>query len=228
MAYEWDFSGSEEELKRAIALNPNYATAYHFYSILLGILNRPDESIAAIRKAVEVDPLSVPARNMLVDRLRQVGRCDEAIVDANKTLAELNPNLEHQHLLRDSLSECYQSKGMLKEAFEEDVKSRVAAGATPQEIEQIRKIYAVSGSKGVRQKDLQDSLASWEKDHWHSDAYDIVDGYLALGDTDRAFIWINKAADVRSTMLFWLFIEQPQVVRDPRFAEVKRKMTADQ
>jgi TolB-like protein len=228
MVYEWDFSGSEEELKRAIALNPNYATAYHFYSILLGVLNRPDESIAAIRKGMEVDPLSVPVRNMLVDRLRQVGRCDEAIAEVNKTLAELNPNLEHQHLLRDSLSECYQRKGMLKEAFEEDVKSRIAAGATPQEIEQIRKIYAVSGSKGVTQKDLQDSLASWEKDHWHSDAFDIVDDYLALGDTDRAFIWMNKAADVRSTMLFWLFIEQPQLVRDPRFAEVKRKMTGHQ
>jgi hypothetical protein len=92
----------------------------------------------------------------------------------------------------------------------------------------IRKIYAVSGSRGVTQKDLQDSLESWEKDHWHNDAYDIADNYLALGDTDRAFIWINKAADVRSTMLFWLFIERPQVVRDPRFAEVKRKMTAPQ
>jgi serine/threonine protein kinase len=228
MTYEWDFSDSETEMKRAIALNPNYATAYHFYSILLGILNRPDESIAAIRKAVEVDPLSVPVRNMLVDRLRQVGRCDEAIAEANKTLAELNPNLEHQHLLRDSLSECYQAKGMPKEAFEEDVKSRIAAGATPQEIEQIRKIYAISGSRGVKQKDLQDSLASWEKDHWHSDAYDIIDDYLALGDTDRAFVWMNEAADVRSTMLFWLFIEQPQVERDPRFAEVKHKMTANQ
>jgi serine/threonine protein kinase len=228
LTYEWDFSGSEAEFKRAIALNPNYATAHHFYSILLGVLNRPDESIAEIRKAAEVDPLSVPVRNMLVDRLREVGRCDEAIQEANKTLAELNPNLAHQQLLRDSLSECYRRKGLPTEAFEEDVKSRIAAGATPQEIEQIRKIYAVSGSKGVTQKDLQDSLESWEKDHWHNDAYDIADNYLALGDTDRAFIWINKAADVRSTMLFWLFIERPQVVRDPRFAEVKRKMTAPQ
>jgi hypothetical protein len=59
---------------------------------LLGVLNRPDESIAEIRKAAEVDPLSVPVRNTLVDRLREVGRCEEAIQEANKTLAELPVN----------------------------------------------------------------------------------------------------------------------------------------
>jgi TolB-like protein len=112
LAYDWDFHGAEEEFKSAIALNPNYATAHHFYSILLGVLNRPDESIAEIRKAAEVDPLSVPVRNMLAERLGNVGRYDEAIEEANKTLSELNPNPSHVYLLRQNLSYFYQAKGM--------------------------------------------------------------------------------------------------------------------
>jgi tetratricopeptide (TPR) repeat protein len=226
--YEWDFSEAEAEYKRAITLNPNYATAHHFYSILLGVMHRPDESIAEIRKAAEVDPLSVPVRNMLANRLEAVGRYDEAIEEANKTLSELNPNPSHILLLRQTLSDCYKNNGMPREAFEEDVKARIAAGATPQEIEQLRRVFAASGPKGVLQYDVKDSLASWNKDHWHNDAYDLVSEYADLDDKDRAFFWMNKAADVRSTMLFWVYIYQPELLSDPRFDEVKRKMTERQ
>ncbi len=228
LTYEWDFSGSEAEFKRAIGLNPNYATAHHFYSILLGVLNRLDESIAEIRKAAEVDPLSVPVRNMLAERLGEVGRYDEAIEEANKTLSELNPNPAHIEMLRDTLSGCYTRKGMPKEAFEENVKSRVAAGATPQDIERIRRIFAVSGRKGVLENDVNDLLASWERDHWHSDAFDLSDDYAELGDSDHAFIWMNKAADLRSTVLFWVYIYHRQLVSDPRFTAVKQQMSAPQ
>jgi serine/threonine protein kinase/Flp pilus assembly protein TadD len=228
LAYEWDFHGAEEEFKRAIALNPNYTTAHHFYSILLGVLNRPDESVAEIRKAAEVDPLSVPVRNMLAERLGNIGRYDEAIEEANKTLLELNPNPSHVYLLRQNLSYFYEAKGMPKEAFEEELKARIAGGSTSKEIEQLRKIFAVSGPKGVLQKDVKDTLANWEKDHWHNDAYSLVGEYAELGDNDRAFYWMNQAADVRSTMLFWVYIYQAQLLSDPRFEEVKRKMTAHQ
>jgi eukaryotic-like serine/threonine-protein kinase len=225
LTYEWDFPGAEESFKQAIALNPNYATAHHFYSILLGVLNRPEQAIAEIRRAAEVDPLSVPVRNMLAEQLGDFDNCDEAIAEANRTLAELNPNSPHIAMLHDTISTCYTKKGMPEEAFEEDVKSRIAAGATPQEIGDIRRIFAVSGRKGVLAKDVKDTLASWEKDHWHNDAYNLVWDYAALGDNDRAFIWMNKAAEVRSTMLFWTYVYQRQLVSDPRFAEVKRKMS---
>jgi hypothetical protein len=184
------------------------------------------EAIAEIRRAAEVDPLSVPMRNMLAEQLGDFDNCDEAIAEANRTLAELSPNSPHIAMLHGTISTCYTKKGMPEEAFEEDVKSRIAAGATPQEIGDIRRIFAVSGRKGVLAKDVKDTLASWEKDHWHNDAYNLVWGYAALGDNDRAFIWMNKAAEVRSTMLFWTYVYQRQLVSDPRFAEVKRKMSS--
>jgi TolB-like protein len=223
--YEWDFAGAEEEYKRSISLNPNYATARHFYSVLLGVLHRPDESIAQIRKGEEIDPLSVPVRNMLAGRLADIGHCDEAIDVINSTISELNPNQAHLSLLHKTLAGCYASKGMRQEALEEDLKSRIEDGATPLEIQQIRKIYAASGPAGVLQIDLKDELESWNTLHWHLDASSIASLYAELGDTDRAFVWLNKAADLRSTMLFWIYVEQPKLVSDPRFAEVKRKMS---
>src|ERR1700688_3121816 len=220
---EWDFPGAEQELKRAIALNPNYATAHHVYAVVLGALGRNDDAIAEMRKAVEVDPLSVPLRNMLANKLEEVQRCNDAADEFRKTM-ELIPNTPHLGMLHEGLASCYRATGREKEAVEEDVKSRIAFGATPNEIEEYRKTYAVSGRKGVVQKDLQAALARWEKDHWHSDAFDVYSAYLELGDKDRAFAWIDELIELRSTWLIWIYPGAPLLRDDPRFEEVKRKM----
>jgi serine/threonine protein kinase/Tfp pilus assembly protein PilF len=221
--YDWDFPGAVDELKRAIALNPNYATAHHFYSVLLGALGRNDEAIAEMRKAVEVDPLSIPVRNMLANKLEDAGRCDDAADEFRKTM-ELIPNAPHLGMLHEGLARCYRSKGREKEASEQDIKSRIAFGATPKEIEEYRKTYATSGRKGIVQNDLRASLANWEKDHWHTDAFFVAMAYVELGDKDKAFAWIDKLIELRSTWLIWIYPGAPLLRDDPRFAEVKRKM----
>jgi eukaryotic-like serine/threonine-protein kinase len=220
---EWDFPGAEQELKRAIALNPNYATAHHVYAVLLGALGRNDDAIAEMRKAVEVDPLSIPVRNMLADKLEEAHRCNDAADEFRKTM-ELIPNTPHLGMLHEGLARCYWATGREKEAVDEDVKSRIAFGATPKEIEEYRKTYAVSGRKGIAQKDLQAALARWEKDHWHTDAFNVFSAYLELGDKDQAFAWIDKLIELRSTWLIWIYPGNPLLRDDPRFAEVKRKM----
>jgi len=222
-SYDWDFPGAERELKRATALSPNYSNGHHAYSVLLGILGRPDESIAEIRKAVEVDPLSVPVRNMLASRLSAYGRCNEAIEEDHKTL-ELDPNATHLAMLHDRMAGCYRSKGMDKEALEEEVQARIARGATSHDIEEFRKTLAVSGRRGVLLKDQQIARARWEKDHWHFDAFEIAMRYADLGDRDQAFAWIDKAIELRSTTLFWLYVGDNPLRSDHRFAEVKCKM----
>jgi|HubBroStandDraft_4_1064222.scaffolds.fasta_scaffold02880_3 serine/threonine protein kinase/tetratricopeptide (TPR) repeat protein len=223
MMYEWDFPGAEVEYRHANVLNPNYPNAHHAYSVLLGALGRPDEAIAEIRKAVEVDPLSIPVRNMLATQLEAADRCDEAAEEVNRTL-ELIPNATHLAMLHTGLANCYRTKGFQKEALEEEVKGRIASGATPKEIEDFRKTYEVSGRQGILQKDLQAALARWEKDHWHTDAFNIAMLYVSLGDKDRSFVWIDKLIEVRSTWLIWIFPGDPLLRSDPRFSEVKRKM----
>jgi Tfp pilus assembly protein PilF len=56
--FDWDWAGAEAEYKRAIALNPNYATAHHWYGDFLSELGRQEEGTAEIKKAHEIDPLS--------------------------------------------------------------------------------------------------------------------------------------------------------------------------
>jgi tetratricopeptide (TPR) repeat protein len=224
MFYDWDFPGAEQEFKRAIALNPNYATAHHAYAILLLALGRPDQSIAEARKAVEVDPFSVPVNNILGTVLGYVNRCDEAIVQYRRTL-ELDPNLTMAHI---GLADSYRCKGLQKEGDEEEleevVKGMVEEGHSPQKIEEFRKAYAIPGRRGIKEKQLAFILANWEKNHWHVTAYKIAMDYASLGDKDHAFAWIDKAIELRSGMLVWLYIGDDPLRSDPRFQEVKRRM----
>jgi TolB-like protein/Tfp pilus assembly protein PilF len=223
LAYNWDFRAAEEDLKRAVTLNPNYAFGHHIYSILLGILGRQEESIAQIRQAVEVDPLSVPVRNILAERLAVNGRCDEALAEDRKTM-ELDPNAPHVVELRDRAAGCYRQKGMEKEAFEEDLQSMIAKGASSKDVEEYRKTYQQGGRKGVLRKQLQEALARWDRDHWHVDAVTIASTYSDLGDLDHAYEWIDKAIELRSTMLFWVLVNESALKKDPRFEEMKKKM----
>jgi serine/threonine protein kinase len=222
-SFDWDFAGAEQELKRAVTLSPNFSNAHHAYSVLLGVLQRPEESIAEIRKAAEVDPLSIPVRNMLAARYLVYKRCDESLAEDRRTL-ELNPNATHLGMVHDRMAQCYESKGMNAEALEEFIKARNADGASPKEIENYRKTFATSGRRGLQQKALEESLARWEKDHWHGDAFGIAMLYQALGDTNQTFAWLDRCIEQRSTMLFWLYDGDNPLRKDPRFAEVKRKM----
>ena len=221
--YDWDFPGAEQELRRAIALNPNYELGHHAYAVLLGAEHRYDESVAEARKAVEVDPLSMPANNILSSVLAAANRWDEAFAKDQKAL-ELDPNPTHVNMFRNRIADYYRLKGMTKEATEEDLKARAARGASPAEIEEVRTLYARSGRKGVVKWDLNKALQRWGKDHWHNEAFIIAQLYADLGDMDNSFRWIDRCIELRSTVLIWVYIGDTAWRKDPRFAEVQRKM----
>jgi TolB-like protein/Tfp pilus assembly protein PilF len=222
--YDWDFPGAEVEFKRAIALNPNYVVAHHFYSVLLAAMGRTEESLTEIRKAQQIDPLSVVVNNMVSVLLASAGRCEEAIRQNLKTL-ELTPNAPHLAMIHDTQAHCYWESGMQQQAIEEDMQARIAGGASPTEVEEIRKLYASSGRRGVLQNDLQAHLANWKKDQWHADAYGIAMLYAQLGDRDKAYAWIERSIQLRSTILIWLYISSPPSLRsDLRFAQVRNEM----
>jgi len=221
--YDWDWQGAEQELRRAIALNPNYEMGHHAYSVLLGAEKRYEESVAEARKAVEVDPLSVPAHNIYSSMLAAANRWDEAFLEDQKAL-ELDPNPTHLAMFHDRMAYYYQRKGMINEAIEEELKARTAKGATPEQIQEIRSIYAQSGRKGVLKREIDAALKRWEKGHWHNDAYVIASLNAELGDMDNSFKWIEKCIELRSTVLIWIYVGDTAWRKDARFAEVQRKM----
>lgn len=101
-SYRQHFVQAEVKYRKAIALNPNYATAHHWYGTMLSGTGRVDESIASVRKAVELDPLSAVINSDLASKYEQVGRFDEAIAGYQRVI-EIDP----------SMALPYYSKGIL-------------------------------------------------------------------------------------------------------------------
>jgi adenylate cyclase len=220
--YDWDFEGAEREFQRAISINPNYATARHFHALNLAAMEQPEAAIAEARKAVEADPLSVPVNNILGEMLIDAHRYDEAIEQYRRTL-ELDPNTDYLH---SNLYRCYSAKGLDNEAFEEWVQS--FPELSPQSIEQLRIVFAAQGWVGIFKTVLPFLQASWDKGHWHIDAYHLASLHASLGDKDQAFAWLDKAIELRCGLVPWFFhIEHDpweEFLRtDPRFNEFKRK-----
>ena len=113
--YEWDRDGSEKEYRRAIELNPNYATAHHWFGADLSNVKRVDESLIELRRAEELDPLSPIIGTNLADMLVFARRYDEAIAQYKRILVR-NPNFEYGHL---ALGRAYGSNGSYPEAIAE-------------------------------------------------------------------------------------------------------------
>jgi tetratricopeptide (TPR) repeat protein len=95
--HEWDWTGLDEEFKRALDLNPGHSIAYHWYSEYLTTMGRADESIEIIQKAMEVDPLSPITWVGVAGRLYLARRYDEAIKVIQEGF-EVNPNHFLLHL----------------------------------------------------------------------------------------------------------------------------------
>ena len=88
--FDYDWDGSERELRRAIALNPNYAYAHDQLNQMLGIVGRFDEAIAEGQRAIALDPLSPSILEDLASTLLYAGKAAMALELARKA-AELDP-----------------------------------------------------------------------------------------------------------------------------------------
>src|SRR5438309_5292758 len=138
-----DIAGSIPEFQRAIALNPNYATAHHWYGFNpLATLGRFDEAIAESKRAVELDPLSPVINSDLGSNLMVARRYDEAIAQLRKTL-EIDPTFSLAH---GALGEALQFKGDLPGAIAEYTKAQ-ELGADPRIRVLMAAAKAQSGDK---------------------------------------------------------------------------------
>ena len=120
LLYDWDWQDAERQFKRALKLNPGYATAHHWYAEHLAAMGRADEALAEMKRAFELNPLSLII-NTLVGWVHYRARnYDEAITALIKTL-EMDPHFVPAHLF---LGWSYQQKGLYKEAIAEFEKAK--------------------------------------------------------------------------------------------------------
>jgi TolB-like protein/DNA-binding winged helix-turn-helix (wHTH) protein/Tfp pilus assembly protein PilF len=141
--FDWDLDAGGKEFRRAIELNPGYATAHHWYAWHLSLLGRFDEAIVEMRKAENLDPLSLIINADLAELLGLAHSYDESIRQSLKTI-EMDPNfaLAHNHL-----AQAYLQKHMYAEAVTELRKAVKLSGNSPTCLANLARAYVASGKR---------------------------------------------------------------------------------
>ena len=216
----WQWSEAEKELKQAIELNPNYPTAYHWYSIFLRNVGRNDEAAAMIKRAQELDPLSsVIAVN--VSRMYQVQNKHEASIENSLKLVELDPNFGPAY---EYLAQSYLKLGRNAEAIAAAEKAVELSNRSSISVGDLGFVYASTKKPAEAMKlikELEEKYARKEAIGQY-----IAPIYVGLGDKDKAFEWLEKDFQARNGKLVeirWQLQFEP-LRDDPRFKDLFRRM----
>jgi TolB-like protein/DNA-binding winged helix-turn-helix (wHTH) protein/Flp pilus assembly protein TadD len=189
--FDWDLESGGKEFRRAIELNPGYATAHHWYAWHLSLLGRYDEAIAEMRKAENLDPLSLIINADLAELLVLAHSYDESVRQSLKTI-EMDANFPLAH---NQLAQAYLQKHMYDEAVAELRKAVQLSGGSPTCIANLARAYVVSGKRSEAVKLLSDLKK--RSTPGYSNASEIAMIYASLGDTDQAMNWLEKGYDER-------------------------------
>jgi TolB-like protein/DNA-binding winged helix-turn-helix (wHTH) protein/Tfp pilus assembly protein PilF len=217
--YDWDWAGAAEGFKRAIQLDPSYATAYQRYSLYSIAMGRFDDSLEQIKRARELDPLSISINSSFGWRLYLARQYDRSIAQLRDTL-EMDPTYEWAHLV---LGQAYEQKGEYNLAIDE-LRKAVELSHSPLMVSALAHAYALSGNQPEAQKLLKQLAVQSEKEY--VSPYYIAIVYVALGKNDLAMDWLEKAFADRSNGLVFLRVE-PELdpLRSyPRFVALQQKL----
>jgi serine/threonine protein kinase/tetratricopeptide (TPR) repeat protein len=222
--YDFDWPGAESELKKAIELNPNYATARHWLAFYYLYQADFDRAIEEILKARELDPLSVIINADIAQISNYAREYDLAIEGAQKAI-ELDPNWGDAYYF---LGYAYYGKGMIEEAlalYEESkdlgprnmVYAAIAAGSMFDQIGQSERAQQVRDAfiRGASRPDFPPSL--WAVFHF------------SIGENDRGFEWLDKAYEEHDPFLWYVKVDHnlDDVRSDPRYLDLLKKVGLD-
>jgi TolB-like protein/DNA-binding winged helix-turn-helix (wHTH) protein len=216
--YDWKWTDAEREFKRALDLDPHYATAHIEYAVYLSAMGRQDEAVAEARQAHMLDPVS-QTTNSLEGLVYFVGRrFDEAISQLQNTIA-LYPDTALNH---DILAACYEQKKLYREAMDEYLKAHAIGGFSSHRLAALRQAFATSGFKGYLQEELKSETAESQRLHPYASAR----LYARLDQRDLAFHWLEKAYLARSHDIAFIKVhpELDNVRTDSRFQDLMRRV----
>ena len=216
---EWDWAGGGQSLQRALTLNPSLADAQRMYSWYLVLIGRKDDGIAAMKRAIEIDPLTPLWSSDLGWQCWSAGRYQEAMDAAQKAL-ELNPNFDQALGLIGNL---YAEKGMFEEAIAAHQK---LSAVNPRLKWDLVRTYVLAGREDEARKMLAGLLEGEPKPTGAVDGWFLPAVYASLGETDEAFRWLDAAVKEHNSFIPWMR-DNPNFAplrSDPRFQELVRYM----
>jgi tetratricopeptide (TPR) repeat protein len=218
--YDWDWPGAEREFRRAIELNPGYATAHQWYGELLSNLGRHEEALAEIKRAQQLDPLSLIINAVSGRNLLFAGRDDLAIEQLRKTL-EMDPHFAQAHFF---LGWAYVRKGTFAEAIAEFQRAATLSPDITAYKGGLAHAYARAGKSAEARKLL--SELKEESKRTYVSWYDFAAIYAGLGEKDQAFTCLERAyeqhvdrlVEAKGDPLF------DPLHSDPRFQDLMRRI----
>ncbi|MBI3463405.1 MAG: protein kinase [Planctomycetes bacterium] len=218
--YDWDWPNAETEYRRGIVLKPAYAFAHHYYGHFLAANGRLQEAIEELKRALELDPLSLFS-NATFAWLHYLARdYDGAIEHGRKTL-EMDPNFAVTHY---GLGMVYEQKLMFDEAIAEFQKAKSLDPDNPYISALLGHAYAVSGRTGEALAIIEQLKERLREKHF--DPFYMAVIYVGLGMREEAFEWLEKAYAARSEDLLLLKTDPhlDPIRSDPRFADLVRRI----
>lgn len=220
LLYQWDWQGAEQGFREAIELNPNYASAHHFYSICLLTAGRQEEALAEIQRAQELDPLSLIITSVHGWIFYEERQYDHAFEYFGKTL---EMDAQYVPALLD-LGECHLRRGDSQKALEQFEKARSVDGDTSRVLADMAQAYALSGQQSSALKilkQLEESSGSRFVSPW-----DLSFVYAALGDKARAIQMLDKSIDEKVGWVTSLGVDPgfDSLRADPRFEKLKQRV----
>jgi len=216
--YDWDWQNAEKEYRLAIQLDPNYATAHHWYAEYLAYQGRFDEAFAESERARQLDPLSLIIATDNGAILYFSRQYDRAIQQFRAVL-DMEPNFPRAHLLVFA----YVQKGMFADALAD--------------IEKWRRIDNVPGSWAIeayvygrsgQRVEARRALEKWQQlnRRRQMDPAATALAYVGMGNKDEAFAWLQRAYSERSNALTALNVDPiyDPLRSDPRFQALLRRI----
>ena len=220
LEYDWDWAACERECKRAIELNPNYATAHLWYYAFLLTTRGHAEALAEAQRAQQLDPLS-PIISTLVAFsyffARQYGEAIRLLRDTVSLFPEFATAYER-------LGDSYVANGMDEQAIVAYQKARSLSGASAAEVVALRQAYAKSGIRGYYLWEIRRLREESKRRYVSPAAFACL--FAALGEKDQTFSYLEKAYEDRDSILPGLQVDPlfDFLRSDPRYQDLLRRM----
>jgi TolB-like protein/DNA-binding winged helix-turn-helix (wHTH) protein len=217
--YRWNYPAANDEIQRALQLDPNSAWA-HIVSCWyeLGEGNTR-QGVSQCQRAVELDPVSLFYMCVL-DNSHYFARDYDGAIQIALAVLQLDASYPQAYL---DLASNYSAKGMYKEAVQQWLQFYKLTGRI-KEAQSLKRAFDQAGYPGYLRQEIVNNLASYDHGKLGS-AENLAEDYAALGDKDAAFEWLENAYSARAEVSFLKVDPSFDGLRsDPRYADLLRRM----
>jgi serine/threonine-protein kinase len=223
LEFDHDWDAAEHEYRRAIQLDPGYATAHHWYGGFLSAMGRHQEALQEAETARQLDPLSLIIQTWIGLRYYFARQYREAEAEYTKAL-ELDKDFAPAHW---HLGWVYERTGAPEKAVAEAERALAIDPNNLLYLASLGRAYAVAG-KAREARTILARLAQ-ASTHRHVSAYDVALIHIALADTESGLTWLERAYDEQSPYIGYMRVDPrlDPVRRQPRFERVLREARLD-